>query len=662
MLGAAVLLSLLVACSSAPPPCEPGQGSFGRCTETAGERPQCTEMVLGYCQDVPYNTVMFPNIVGHQTRLETEISAEYLLLSVLHGLLNGECSPDLRLLGCSILAPRCQDSTLLKPCRSSCEIVRKSCAHAFEAIQMAWPYFLDCDRFFVGDEEGCYDPLSALRARQDVTFSSLSDGGHATILQFTYHSNAQMFNILKKTAAKCPHIAQTYSIGRSVEGKDLLVIEFSDNPGQHELLEPEIKLIGNMHGNEVLGRQLLIYLAQYLCSEYVLGNERIQTLINNTRIHLLPSMNPDGYELAASEVADSQDPENTNQEGHIYNGWTSGRANAQNIDLNRNFPDLTSIYYNRRRFRHFRSDHIPIPDSYWVNKVAPETYAVMKWIRTIPFVISASLHGGELVISYPFDFSRHPEEEKMFSPTPDEQIFKQLARTYADAHTTMSNNDTDRCGATFASKGGIINGALWYSFAGGMSDFNYLHSNCLELTVELGCDKFPGEEELYPEWRRNKEALLSFMESVHRGIKGVVKDRNGNGIKGAIISVKGIRHDITTAEDGDYWRLLNPGIHIVSATAKGYSKVMKRIRLPRNMQKVGQVDFVLEKVPLEPDLDYFNIPELDNYERFDPYNQFEQYSQRELGENGEERTDKPWWWTYFSQLGISSPTWLLRNY
>lgn len=337
------------------------------------------------------------------------------------------------------------------------------------------------------------------------------------------------------------------------------------------------------------------------------------------------------------------------------------------MDLNRNFPDLTSEYYRLAESRSVRSDHIPIPQHYWWGKVAPETKAIMKWMRTTPFVLSASLHGGDLVVSYPFDFSKHPQEEKMFSPTPDEKIFKLLARAYADVHPMMMDRSENRCGGNFLKRGGIINGADWYSFTGGMSDFNYLHSNCFEITVELGCVKFPPEEALYTIWQHNKEPLLNFVEMVHRGIKGVVMDKFGKPVKNARILVKGIRHDITTAPDGDYWRLLPPGSHIVIAQAPGYSKVIKKVTIPARMKRAGRVDFILQPLGTGPKKLLLGPRRNGSGPRdppggASPYGEPEEPGWEPLGGRRQPSAggSKPWWWSYFTSLSQHKPRWLLK--
>ncbi|XP_034236718.1 carboxypeptidase D-like [Thrips palmi] len=369
--------------------------------------------------------------------------------------------------------------------------------------------------------------------------------GFMTETVFTHHNYTEMVHWLTFLSRTYPKITRLYSIGKSVHGRDLLVLEISDNPGHHEPGEPEFKYVANMHGNEVVGREMLLLLAKYLCEQYQ-TDKRLTDLVDNTRIHLMPSMNPDGYEIS--------------REGDRMS--IHGRANSNGIDLNRNFPDQYGVTED--------------------NKVQqPETKAVMEWITGNPFVLSANLHNGALVANYPFDDTE--DGHTGANRSPDDAVFKRLAHTYANAHPTMPLGEPCRHNSGVLEKpfpSGITNGAEWYVVSGGMQDFNYLNSNCFEITIEMGCDKFPNHTEIHKHWLDHREALLLYMEQVHSGVAGFVRSTSGNGLKDATISVRGINHSVKTAADGDYWRLLVPGTYTITASAPGYESQTLKIEVP----------------------------------------------------------------------------------
>lgn len=101
----------------------------------------------------------------------------------------------------------------------------------------------------------------------------------------------------------------------------------------------------------------------------------------------------------------------------------NGRANAHQIDLNRNFPGRFDAQYVKL------SDGDPRRMNRENVIQEPETLALMTWMKQYPFVLSANLHGGSLVANYPYDDTFSGVSD--YAPSEDNAVFRELALTYS---------------------------------------------------------------------------------------------------------------------------------------------------------------------------------------------------------------------------------------
>ncbi|KAJ9675512.1 hypothetical protein PVL29_024439 [Vitis rotundifolia] len=353
-----------------------------------------------------------------------------------------------------------------------------------------------------------------------------------------YMTNSDLEKAVKEFGRRCSNISRIYSIGKSVKGVPLWVMEISDKPGEEEA-EPAFKFIGNVHGDEPVGRELLLLLANWLCDNHM--KDPLATLIiENVHLHILPSMNPDGFSLRR-------------------------RGNANNIDLNRDFPD----------------QFFPLNDD--VDGRQPETKAIMRWLKEIHFTASASLHGGALVANYPWDGTQ--DGRKNYYACPDDETFQFMASVYSRSHHNMSLSKEF--------EGGITNGAFWYPIYGGMQDWNYIHGGCFELTLEISDNKWPNAIELPTIWEYNKMSMLNLVASlVKTGVHGrIFSSDRGRPLPGHI-TIKGINYTVKAGRTfADYHRPLAPGEkYEVVATMPGYKSKTTSIKL----EEVTTVDFLLD--------------------------------------------------------------------
>ena len=88
------------------------------------------------------------------------------------------------------------------------------------------------------------------------------------------------------------------------------------------------------------------------------------------------------------------------------------------------------IHYNQ----YFRQlDTYLLQEANFDHRIQPETESVIKMIMDTPFVVSANMHGGDLVANYPYDESR-TDNPTQYTPSPDDMTFRNLASVYAGNH------------------------------------------------------------------------------------------------------------------------------------------------------------------------------------------------------------------------------------
>jgi Zinc carboxypeptidase. len=51
-----------------------------------------------------------------------------------------------------------------------------------------------------------------------------------------------------------------FNFSNTVSGRDLWVMVVSASPYEHMIGKPDVKYVANMHGNEAVGRELMLHL------------------------------------------------------------------------------------------------------------------------------------------------------------------------------------------------------------------------------------------------------------------------------------------------------------------------------------------------------------------------------------------------------------------
>jgi Zinc carboxypeptidase len=137
---------------------------------------------------------------------------------------------------------------------------------------------------------GAGAPLSA----QDRAGISGSDPEHRVRLDFNrWHDTAELYEDLRTLEQAYPKFLKLAPIGKSHEGRDLVVMTINNPDTGPEMGKAAMYIEANVHGNEIQGSEVALYTVWYLMENYD-RIPNIKRLVDERVFYIVPTVNPDG--------------------------------------------------------------------------------------------------------------------------------------------------------------------------------------------------------------------------------------------------------------------------------------------------------------------------------------------------------------------------------
>jgi hypothetical protein len=111
-----------------------------------------------------------------------------------------------------------------------------------------------------------------------------------------YHDYNALTSALKQLAGRNPQIAKLTSIGKTLKGRDIWMMQISGTKGLSPLEKQALLICGNLEGDHVIGSEVALGIAGFLVDGYG-EDEKVTKALDSRTFYILPRLNPDGAEL-----------------------------------------------------------------------------------------------------------------------------------------------------------------------------------------------------------------------------------------------------------------------------------------------------------------------------------------------------------------------------